>query len=136
MPNTRKIISRFFQYKNQTQTNIYLHYKRLRITIQFSIIKYRILLFSENIPSDWNQTKQIKKKCRELISSSAAVLIWFKKTLDVRFSFIENINSPVLISFDVATRANYSQHKKIEMGENKGEMSLSSNSGSGNFHII
>lgn len=52
-----------------------------------------------------------------MISSSAAVLIWFKKTLDVRFSFIENINSPVLISFDVATRANYSQHKKIEMGE-------------------
>lgn len=72
-----------------------------------------------------------------MISSSAAVLIWFKKTLDVRFSFIENINSPVLISFDVATRANYSQHKKIEIGEkNKGEMSLSSNSGSGNFHII
>lgn len=98
---------------------MHLHYKRLRITIQFSIIKYRILLFSENIPSDYRGTRQhrLKKKCRELISSSAAVLIWFKKTLDVRFSFIENINSPVLISFDVATRANYSQHKKIEMGE-------------------
>lgn len=62
MPNKRKIISRFFQYKNQTQTNIYLHYKRLRITIQFSIIKYRILLFSENIPSDYMGTRQNRLK--------------------------------------------------------------------------
>lgn len=59
---TRKIISRFFQYKNQNQTNIHLHYKRLRIIIQFSIIKYRILLFSENIPSDYMGTRQNRLK--------------------------------------------------------------------------